>query len=94
MSVEQTLYWVKALIFQGGRLLTAEKIEYHNYTITRMEEQFFLIAVNKSIRWLIDLKSQKVLISEIFLFFLNVSLIRALDPKNPLSSLFENSCSN
>ena len=81
MGVEQALYWVKAIIFQGGRLLIAEKIEYHNYTITRMEEQFFLNAVNKSIRWSKDLRIQGVLTSEINSFLSTSSIAKLVRNK-------------
>ena len=67
-AVEYSLYWIQATIFQGNRLINAEKIDYHQYSITRMEEQFFLNSVNKSIRWLKDLKKQNILVSEVDIF--------------------------
>ena len=79
---EHSLYWIKATIFQGERLLKAEKIEYrYIYTITCMEEQFFLNAVNKSIRWLKDSKSQKILVSEINTFLSTSSMAKLVRNK-------------
>jgi len=71
---ENSLYWIKSIIFQGGRLLAAEKIKYAPYAITRMEEQFFLNATNKAIRWVTDMKEQGYLVDEINAF-LSVSSI-------------------
>ena len=64
-TVGGSLYWIQAVIFQGKRTLAAEKIEYHEYTITRMEEQFFLNAAVKAIEWVSDLKEQGCLVDEI-----------------------------
>jgi len=52
ITLEHTLYWLQAVRFQGERTLLSEKLEScHTFdTITRVEEQFFLNAVNKSIR--------------------------------------------
>jgi len=67
--VGQSLYWTLAIDTQGKRVLEAEKIKYHEFAITRMEEQFFLNAVNKSIRWLKDLRTKNILVVEIDAFF-------------------------
>ena len=71
---EHSLYWIQATIFQGKRLIDAEKIKYHPYSITRMEEQFFLNAINKAIRWVTDMKKEGYLVNEID-NFLSVSSV-------------------
>ncbi|MBI5640415.1 MAG: hypothetical protein HZA17_08320 [Nitrospirae bacterium] len=64
-TVGGSLYWIQAVIFQGKRTLDAEKIEFHEYTITRMEEQFFLNTSVKAIEWVSDTKEQGCLVDEI-----------------------------
>lgn len=71
-TLEHTLYWLQAIRFQGERTLSAEKIEnilfYQN---TKMiEEQFFLNAINKAIRWSQELKSLDCCTQEIDKFLL------------------------
>ena len=66
MTLESSLYWAQAMVFQGKRVLDAERIEGHiTYKITRMEEQFFLNAIGKALRWIGELKSQGVCVQPI-----------------------------
>ena len=69
-TLEHTLYWLQAIRFQGERTLLSEKLDgsLTHQTITRMEEQFFLNAVNKSIRWANELKSLNCCVQELEIF--------------------------
>lgn len=59
-TLEHSIYWLLALIYQGKRVTSAWNIqEGRNYpflNIRMMEEQYFLIACNKAHRWLKKLR--------------------------------------
>jgi hypothetical protein len=57
-SLVWSTYWLKAIVFQGGRALEAQQqsLPHNNSSvyngISRMEEQFFLTACQKARRWI------------------------------------------
>lgn len=61
-SLGQSIYWLKAVAFQGQRVLEAVKvpIKHSNSVLynsrSRMEQMFFLIACQKAVRWLKPMK--------------------------------------
>ena len=78
MTLELSLYWMQALVFQGKRVLNAEKIEGHiTHKTTLMEEQFFLNAIGKALRWIGELKFQSICVQQID-FFLTVASVAKL----------------
>lgn len=61
-SLGQSLYWLKAIAFQGQRVFDAEKqpVKHSNSVLynsrSKMEEMFFLIACQKAVRWIEPMK--------------------------------------
>lgn len=61
-SLNTSIYWLKAIIFQGERVLVAgqQPVKHLNSDIynnrSNMEEQFFLNACGKAVRWITPLK--------------------------------------
>ena len=75
VDIEQSLYWLQSICYQGKRLLDSYQINgYLTHTITRMEEHFFLVACQKATRWINKLQAQNILSEEIRIFKEKVSV--------------------
>lgn len=74
LALSHARYWIQAVEYQGRRLITVyqktNSLPFQN-TTQRMEEQFFLNATAKAIRWLKELTANNP-IPEVKTFFDNV----------------------
>jgi hypothetical protein len=74
LALSHARYWIQAVEYQGRRLIMVyqktNSLPFQN-TTQRMEEQFFLNAAGKAIRWLKELTANN-LIPEVKTFFDNV----------------------
>jgi hypothetical protein len=68
-DVEQAIYWLQAMIYQGDRLLKSYKAKGHiTHTSSRMEEQFFINVAYKARRWVSKLKKLNVAVTDMDIF--------------------------
>ncbi len=72
-DLEQAIYWLQAVIYQGNRLLESYKAEGHvTHTTSRMEEQFFINVAYKACRWASKLKTLNVAVTDMDVFLASV----------------------
>lgn len=68
-DLEDTIYWLQSVVYQGARLLQSYKVEGHiTHTTSRMEEQFFINVVYKAHRWASKLKTLNVAVTDMDVF--------------------------